>query len=74
MPVTRVEIADHVRAAFAHGPAPKQAVVGAAADSGARPEVLGMLQRLPARSYQELRHLWGDLPDMPVERDETSPR
>ena len=74
MPVTRVEIADHVRAAFAHGPAPRQALVVAATRSGARPEVLGVLERLPDRRYQELRHLWGDLPDVPVERDETSPR
>lgn len=72
MPVTRVEIADHVRAAFALGPATRRARVAAAAGSHARHEVLRVLEGLPNRSYQELRHLWGDLPEMPVDRDETS--
>ncbi len=74
MPVTRVEIADHVRAAFALGPATRQALVDAAAGSQARPEVLGVLRQLPDHRYQELRYLWGDLPEVPVERDDVSPR
>lgn len=69
MPVTRVEIADHVRAAFASGPASRQMLIDAAAGSHARPEVLVVLQRLPANRYQELRHLWGDLPDVPIDHD-----
>jgi len=74
MPVTRVEIADHVRAAFAHGPVSRQALVVAATGSDARPEVLRVLQSLPSRRYQELRHLWSDLPDVPVEHDQESRR
>lgn len=70
MPVTRTEIADHVRAAFALGPATRQTLVDAAAGSHARPEVLGVLRRLPDHRYQELRHLWGDLPEMPVDHDD----
>lgn len=72
MPVTRSEIADHVRAAFALGPATRQALVDAAAGSHARPEVLGILRRLPDHRYQELRHLWGDLSEMPIDHDDAS--
>jgi hypothetical protein len=71
MPVSRVEIADHVRDAFVAGPASLEAVMAAAATSGARREVLDVLERLPDRTYQELRHLWGDLGGIPIELDET---
>lgn len=74
MPVTRTEIADHVRGAFALGPATRQTVIDAAAGSHARPEVIRVLRRLPDHRYQELRHLWGDLPEMPVDHDDVSPR
>lgn len=72
--MTRTEIADHVRAAFALGPASRQTLVDAAASSNARPEVLGVLRRLPDHRHQELRHLWGDLREVPVDQDEVSPQ
>ncbi len=72
MPVTRTEIADHVRAAFAPGGATRQSLVDAAAGSQARPAVLRVLRRLPDHQYQELRHLWGDLPEMPVDHDDAA--
>ena len=67
MPVTRIEIADDVRAAFAHGPASRPDVLAAAVAAHARPAVMETLERLPDRSYSELRHLWSELADIPLE-------
>lgn len=64
--VTRTEVADHVYAAFAPGPASRGDVLAAATASRARPQVLSMLQELPERSYGNLRDLWYELPDLPV--------
>ena len=49
-----------------HGPPP------ANRSSRVEPEVLGILRRLPDHRYQELRHLWGDLSEMPIDHDDAS--
>lgn len=64
--VTRIEIADHVEAAFAAGAAGRDALLGAARAAGARPELLALLATLPDRSYAELRQLWTDLAEVPI--------
>lgn len=63
---TRVEIADHVGAAFDDGSASKDELLESARASHARAEVLTALQRLPARKYPTLRDLWPELEDLPV--------
>lgn len=66
MTVTRTELAHHVQAAFATGPATRDRLLAHAASSHARPEVLSVLQRLPARAYTSIRDLWYHLADLPV--------
>lgn len=65
-PVTRREVADAVGSAFGMAHVPRDAIVDAARSAGARSEVVRILEALPARSYNELRQLWADLPEMPV--------
>jgi hypothetical protein len=69
VPISRVEIADHVRDVFEHGPVTRTELLAGAADHGARPAVLHTLQRLPDRVYHEVRELWPDIPDVPIETD-----
>ncbi|MGH3321790.1 MAG: DUF2795 domain-containing protein [Streptosporangiaceae bacterium] len=66
-PVTRMEIADHVSATFEHGPSSRDQLLEAASDSGARPELVAVLERLPDRRFAALRQLWQDLHDVPVD-------
>jgi hypothetical protein len=63
--VTRLEIAESVRAAFEDGGASRDEIV-AAADSASRPEVGELLRGLPDRRYSRLNELWEELSDVPV--------
>lgn len=65
-PVTRVEIADHLEAAFDGGPVGRQDLVDAAVTSAARTAVVEVLAGLPERPYSQLRQLWEDLPEVPI--------
>ena len=65
--VTRIELVDHIDAAFAHGSATRDTLLAAATASGARPEVIDTLQRLSDKLYTGARELWYDLPDIPVQ-------
>jgi hypothetical protein len=49
VPISRVEIAEHVRDVFTGGPATRTELFAGAADHGARSAVLHTLQRLPGR-------------------------
>lgn len=65
--VTRVEIADHIETAFVGaGAADRAELIETAKRSGARPEIVAVLERLPDRRYANLRQLWTELPDIPV--------
>lgn len=65
--VTRSEIADHVEEAFlGAGASDRVELIEKAERSGARPEVIAALQRLPDKRYSSLRQLWADLPELPV--------
>jgi hypothetical protein len=67
-PVTRMEILDLIEHAFAAPPTTKLDILTAAADNGARPEVLDTLGRLDGdRRFGSPRDLWLDLADVPVE-------
>ena len=63
---TRAELADHIRTAFATGPATRTDLLAAAVASNARPPLIDILHRLPDRAYPTLRDLWPDLPDLPI--------
>lgn len=63
--VTRLEIAEAVRPAFAHGSANRDEIVAVAAMMS-RPDVLEVLKGLPDRPYQRLNELWEELVDVPL--------
>ncbi|HUG31487.1 MAG TPA: DUF2795 domain-containing protein [Acidimicrobiia bacterium] len=63
--VTRLEIAEAVRAAFEGGGATRNEIV-AAANSASRPQVVEVLRSLPDRRYSRLNELWEELHDVPV--------
>ena len=66
--VSRTEIAECVEGAFAEGPVSPTDLIEFAADHGARPPVVRVLGRLDHDRYRELRELWSELSDVPVER------
>lgn len=67
--VTRVEVVDHVGQAFDAGPLTRADLVAAASHSGARAEVVRVLERLPGdRRFIRPHDLWHDLSDVPVDR------
>jgi hypothetical protein len=63
--VTRREILDAIYPAFTSGGANTDEII-AAATAAARPEILEMLEKLPARRYPSIREMWSDLPEMPI--------
>lgn len=65
--VTRLEIASHVESAFDGSPIERDQLLTCAGEHGARREVMAVLSRLQPRSYRQLRDLWGELADIPVE-------
>ena len=64
--VTRMELVEHIEAAFGSSPVRRGDLLAAATASHARPEVLAVLQRLPDIPYRSLRDLWPELGDVPV--------
>jgi hypothetical protein len=64
--ITRIELANHVEAAFADGPATRDSLLAYAVGSHARPEVITVIENLPDKPYGTIRDLWYDLPDVPV--------
>lgn len=67
MPVTRLEIAEHVASGFIGSPLTREQLVALAQRSGARPAVERILEQLPDGQFQDVRQLWPALPDMPIE-------
>lgn len=65
--VTRVEVIDHVGAAFTGGPVTRSDLLLAAQRVGARPAVLELLERLPDHRFSRPNELWTDLRDVPIE-------
>lgn len=74
MTVTREEIAAHVHRAFIAGVTTKAELAAVAAGSGARPDVLRVLGLLPDRPYSDLRQLWAELPEVPIDREDAARR
>lgn len=67
LPVTRVEIADHIAGAFGHGSVTRDDLIGEAVRTGARDAVIHLLRRLPVGPFRDMRQLWPALPDVPIE-------
>jgi len=65
-PVTRVELLDHIEAAFADGSARRDDLLQTAIETHARSEVLEMLRRLPDSEFRQPRDLWQELVDVPI--------
>ncbi len=65
--VSRVEIAECVEEVFQGEAVTCSHLVEFAADHGARAPVLDVLGRLNGDGYRDLRELWGELGDVPVE-------
>lgn len=67
MKVTRMELVEHIEAAFgSNAPVRRGDLLAAATASHARPEVHAVLARLPDTPYRSLRDLWPELGDLPV--------
>ncbi|QUC01954.1 MULTISPECIES: DUF2795 domain-containing protein [Cellulosimicrobium] len=66
---TRLQLADAVGDLFQYGPATHDELVAYARDGGASEHVIASLQRLPDRSFKDLRELWLHLPDLPTASD-----
>jgi hypothetical protein len=66
--VTRTQLANHIEAAFASGPATRDSLLAYAASSHARPAVIAVIRGLPDRAYPSIRDLWNDLAHVPVDR------
>jgi hypothetical protein len=64
--ITRTELANHIEAAFATAPATRTDLLAAAVASSARPHAIDLLHQLPDKTYANIRELWYDLPDVPV--------
>lgn len=64
---TRTLIVSCVQPAFVATPTTKAAMLKAALDAHASPEILDLLHGLPARNYGSVRELWSVLPQLPVE-------
>lgn len=67
LPVTRLEVVDHLGAAFAKASASKAEVLAEAERAGARTEVIRLLQTLPERRFTRMNELWTELQDVPIE-------
>ncbi len=66
MTVTRTEMANHIEAAFAAGPATRDTLLAYATSSHARPEVITLIRELPDKTYPNLRNLWHELGHLPI--------
>jgi hypothetical protein len=65
--VTRFEVVMGVSPAFQYGRPDRSQILSAADQTGARPEVVALLRKLPDRRYDAPNDLWVELPDVPVE-------
>lgn len=66
-PVTRVEVIDHVADAFGAAGATRAELLALAEQTGARPDLIALLRRLPDRRFHRPHELWAELPEVPVE-------
>jgi hypothetical protein len=70
LPVTRLEIAEHVAGAFTGPAMTRDQLLAVARQDGARRAVLRVLAELPDGPFHEVRQLWPAIPDVPIEPDD----
>jgi hypothetical protein len=66
MTLTRIQVLDYVGDAFGRGPITTEEMRKVASRNGADPDILILLDELPARSFTSPREIWPYLPDLPV--------
>lgn len=66
MIVTRTEIADLIGDVFAEPAVSKGRLVAQATARQGRTPVVNLLEGLQERTYNSLRDLWGQLPEVPI--------
>lgn len=67
MTVSRTQIVDAIGAHLGGHPMSRADLIAYAMRTGAHPDVIDALRRLPDRSFSNVRQLWEFLPDVPVE-------
>lgn len=58
---------DHLESAFDSTTATKSDLLAVARHTGARAQVVELLQSLPERRFSRPNELWTELPDVPIE-------
>lgn len=71
-PVTREEIAETIGACFTKGQARRNDLLLAVHERNARPELVETIERLPDRTFRQMRDLWTALPEVPLRQDHAS--
>lgn len=66
MRVTRTEILRHIEGAFGAGPVTRDGLLACAQATGARSELLAVIDTLPDKPYAAIRNLWYELAHVPV--------
>jgi hypothetical protein len=69
LPPSHSKIAQLIGDRFDAGPATAVELIIAARIRGAHPAVLDMLSRLPNRPYNDLQHVWSELPQLADSHD-----
>lgn len=67
MGVTRLEIADIIEDTFGPRGAARADLLATATTKNAPPQVLEALSQLPDIQFPTMRHLWGHIPEVPVD-------
>lgn len=65
--VSRIEVAETLRAAFTPSGADRNELLAAALSKRARPEVVAVIEQLPDRHFRAMNELWEHIGHVPVE-------
>jgi hypothetical protein len=68
-PVTREEIAEAIRTCFTNGQVRRTDLLLAVHERNGRPELVETIERLPDRTFRQVRDLWIVLPEIPLRTD-----
>lgn len=68
-PVTRRRIVRSLQGAFEDGGSTREELIAAAMRNDADQQVIAALERLRPAQYRDIRQLWVDLHDVPVDTD-----
>jgi hypothetical protein len=71
-PVTREEIAETIGTCFTAGQARRTDLLLAVHERNARPELVETIERLPNRTFTQVRDLWTSLPEVPLRQDQAT--